>query len=83
MPYVSSRLVAARNARKCRVLSWPTQLLIQTWKRGYVRCCLGRRGFEGGIYAVVIMFSYTVLAYLQFENLGLVSFVVSVNKVGR
>lgn len=46
-----------------------------------MRCCLGRREFEGRIYAVVVMFSYTVLAYLQFENLGLVSFVVSVNKV--
>lgn len=62
MPYVSSRSVAARNARKCRVLSWPTQLLIQTWeKRCEILLAVGR-GHGSGIYAVVVMFSYTVFA---------------------
>lgn len=50
-------------------------------KETYMRSLIVRRGWGSEIYAVVIMFSYTVLACLRFD-LGLAStLLVSANKV--
>lgn len=56
--------VSMRKTRKCLVLLWPTQLLIQTYGREHeVTLSVGKPKGKGLTHTMVIMLCYASFAY--------------------